>query len=485
MKHKAMLIYPPTHKIYQRGEDRSQGNVTDSTATTMRACNDLGYGAKNLENIGFEVFLRDYQTQKLSIENLKCDFLEFVPNILFVSTTNGTIFDDIETLHILFGDIEMIQKPIVILKGSIFYDADFKFLDTLDLSLVDFLIGGESDFILPRIAKKLIAKDNDFSDIHSIFYKHDKEWIKNKFYVWDDDLDSLPFPNRDKINNSLYVRPDTNEPMATIATSRGCSANCIYCLTPKISGKKIRLRSPKNIYEEILECYEKHNIKNFFFKSDTFTMNRMWVSELCEYILNSKLSGKISWVANSRVNPLEKKTLEIMKKAGCYLVAFGFESGSQETLKRIKKGARVEDNLAAARWSREVGLKTFGFFMIGFPWENYSHINDTKKLIFELDCDFLELHIFTPYYGTEGYDIAKQSNLIDGIVYGKDYFNAPSKGTEFISMQELSKIRKKIILSYHLRPSYIFKKLKDSILKPKVLINYFNFGYRLIYNNLK
>lgn len=478
---KVMLIYPPG-KIYQRGEDRSQGNVEDSTSTSIRACNDLGYAASMLEVNGYEIFLRDYQSEKQAARDLENDFLSFNPDVLFVSITNATIHNDIQVVRNLKQ-----QKPdlMIILKGSIFFNAEYDMLKQLDLADIDYLIGGESDFIISRLLNSVFKLDADISEVNGILYKLENKWIKTKFDTWDNDLDSLKFPDRSKMNNMLYKRPDTGEPQATITTSRGCAASCIYCLTPKISGTKVRLRSPKNIYMELLECYTKYNIKNFFFKSDTFTMNKAWVKELCEYIINSELHGKIQWVANSRVNPLEKETLELMKKAGCWLVAFGFESGSEETMKKIKKGAKVEDNLLAAKYAKEVGLKIFGFYLIGLPWEDKSHIRDTFNMMFKINADFVEVHIATPYHGTGLYKIAQEENLINETVLGKDYFNAPTIGTKFLNIKEIEDMKKKVLLRYHLRPSYIFNKVLDGFKNPKILINYFKFGVKLIKKNLK
>ena len=140
----------------------------------------------------------------------------------------------------------------------------------------------------------------------------------------------------------------------------------------------------------MIECYEQFGIRNFFFKADTFTINPEWVKEMCELIIQSKLYGKIQFTANSRVRPLKKETLELMKKAGCFLVAFGFESGSDEMLQKMRKGATVEENRQAARWCKEVGLPFWGYFVIGFPWETKEDILLTKKLVLETDPDLLK-----------------------------------------------------------------------------------------------
>jgi radical SAM superfamily enzyme YgiQ (UPF0313 family) len=212
-------------------------------------------------------------------------------------------------------------------------------------------------------------------------------------------------------------------------------------------------------------------------------MNKHWVIELCEKIYNSDLRGKIEWVANSRVNPLEIETLKAMKKAGCWLVAFGFESGSAETLIKIRKGATIEHNIAARKMTEEAGLKCYGFFLIGLPWENMEHLNETKKHIFNLNCDFLELHIAVPYHGTNLYKEAKDAKIIEITPIGKDYFNSPTIGTLHLEMKKIMKFRKNLLLQYHLRPSYIFSRFIEALKKPRILFNYSKFAYKLLKNN--
>jgi short-subunit dehydrogenase/radical SAM superfamily enzyme YgiQ (UPF0313 family) len=477
---KIMLFYPPG-RFYQRGEDRSQGNVEQSTATSMRAPNDLGYAAATLKKEGFAVFLRDYQTERAAPADLFADFDREAPDGIFVSITNSTIFDDLRLVRELAA-----RKPglCVMLKGAIFFAPDTALLDQLDLADVTYLIGLESDFIVGRLAAAHFGDPAAVPAIRGILYRKDGVWTPTDFASWETDLDSLPFPDRSLIKNTLYARPDTGEPQATIATSRGCPSACIFCMTPKISGKKLRLRSPENILAELSECYFTHGIRDFFFKSDTFTFDADWTAAVCRAILDSPLAGKIRWVANSKVKPLTRETLFLMKKAGCWLVAFGYESGSPETLARIHKHTTVEDNLQATKWAKEAGLLTFGFFLVGLPWEGREHLEATRKHIFALDNDFLELHIAIPYYGTRLNEIAREEGLLPGTVLGKDYFNAPTVGTTRLSMAEIEAFRKKTLLDFHLRPSYVGRKLLQAGGNPKIIANYARFGLRLLKNTL-
>lgn len=480
-KCKIGLIYPPG-KLYQRGEERSQGNIDDSSATSMRACNDLGYAAAVLLKQNYQVFLRDYQTEKCTLNDLLRDFKKEKLDFLCISTTNATVFTDIEIVDKIkkyFPDIK------VILKGAIFYNPEMKMLDLLNLRNIDFLIGGEIDFCIGEIINEYYSTKS-YENINNIIFKNsDGIWEKTRFNVWSDDLDSIPFPARNLMNNKLYVRPDTGRPMATIQTSRGCPSACIYCLSPDISGKKVRKRSPQNVFEELEECYYKYGIRDFFFKADTFTIDNDWVMELCNIIIHSNLYGKIEFAANSRVKPLNKDVLTIMKKAGCFSVAFGFESGSNDTLNKIRKGTTVEQNRKAIKWAKEAKLQVYGFFMIGFPWETKEDVKKTEKHIFELNADFIEIHIALPYYGTQLYEECKRAGVLEKNVWGSDYFHSSTCGTTSLTMDELIKIRKKIMLKYYMRPSYIIKKVVYALGKPVILRNYIKYGIRLLKNICK
>lgn len=476
MERKIGLIYPPG-KLYQRGEDRCQGNIDDSSATAMRACNDLGYAAAVLLQKNYSVFLRDYQTERCNLLDLINDLEREKLDLLCLSTTNATVFTDIEIVNEIKEKFPSLR---IILKGAIFYDCDMEMLELLNLKYIDFLIGGEMDFCIGRIVDTYYG-EKKYDEINNIIYKDGNgDWKKTRFHVWDENLDKVPFPARNLMKNELYVRPDTGKPMATIQTARGCPASCIYCLSPDISGKRVRKRSPENVFLELEECYKRYGIKDFFFKADTFTIDAEWVKKLCELIIKSDLYGKIEFTANSRVNPLSKEVLSMMKKAGCFAVAFGFESGSDETLKRIHKGATMQQNRQAMKWAKEVKLQVYGFFMIGFPWETREDIDKTVNHIFELDPDFIEVHVALPYYGTKLYDECVQAGVMKKNVLGSDYFHSSTIGTQFVSMEELIEIRKKIMMRYYLRISYIMRKIIHSLNHPVIIKNYVKYGIRLV-----
>ena len=478
---KIMLIYPPG-EAYQRGEDRCQINVNASIANSLRACNDLGYAAAILQKAGYDVFLKDYQAEKLLLIDLINDINNYKPDVIFISTTNGSIFSDLKILNSIK---ETKKDTIIILKGAVFFNTEPDLFDEIDLSQTDYLIGGETEFIILPLINACFNDKKALKNIEGICYKDDNnKWQINKVYKFNDNLDEIPFPDRSLMKNNLYINPAVNKPMATITPSRGCPSSCIYCLSPLISGRKVRFRSAENIFEEIDECVKKYGITDFFFKADTFTINKDNVIKLCNLIINSDLKGKISWAANSRVNTIDEEMIIKMKEAGCYLIALGIESGSEESLIKMKKGITVNESVEAVKLIKKHKIQIFGFYLIGFPWESKKHLEETKKLIFKLDTDFIELSIAAPFKGSMLYDMVYK-NLHNGRdILGKDSFKYVTEGTDFLSKEELEEFRKRVILFYHLRPKYIFKKIFNKKLTLNLILNYIKYGIRLIKNTL-
>ena len=167
------------------------------------------------------------------------------------------------------------------------------------------------------------------------------------------------------------------------------------------------------------------------------------------------------------------------------MVAFGFESGSEEMLQKMRKGATVEENRQAARWCKEVGLPFWGYFVIGFPWETKEDIKKKKKLVLETDPDFIEVTIALPFYGTPMYETCKKEGLLAKSVLGSDFFHSSTKGTMHLTIDEVMKLRKDILLSFYLRPQYILRKMKECITQPSVFVQYVKYGLKLVVNLFK
>jgi anaerobic magnesium-protoporphyrin IX monomethyl ester cyclase len=461
---KALLINPPTG-LYVR-EDRCQSSVGDFTVSVSRPPMDLMMMASSLEGLVIDCKIKDYPIEGGSWPDFKSDFCGFNPDLLILSITTPTLKHDLISCRIAR---EMNPKVLTIAKGAHFLIHDYQVLE--EFGDLDIIIRGESEMVI-----KEIVTNSDRSSVNGITYRDNHSIKRNPDRAFLEDLALLPLPARHLIKNKLYTRPDTGEPMAVIETSRGCPGNCIFCLVTEVAGKKIRNRSPDSIVNEIKVCINKYNIHNFHFKSDTFTWNKGWVLELCGNILQHKLD--INWICNSRVDTIDRERISWMRKAGCWAIGLGIESGNQEILDRIKKGITLKQSQEAVQLCKEYGIKTYAYFIIGFPWDSEKTVDDSIRFAIELNPDFVDFFLPYPFPGTELERIALEHNLIKKAGDTKAYSQA-AMDTFFLTNAKLLQLRKKALRKFYFRPRYILKTLGKAS-SPAVFRNYFYQGLKTL-----
>ena len=169
--------------------------------------------------------------------------------------------------------------------------------------------------------------------------------------------------------------------------------------------RQVRTRSAQNIFQE-LEHLNDMGIRNIMFHADTFTINRNIVLELCQKITHASLP--IRWICNSRVDTVDPKMLHEMKRAGCWMIAYGIETGSDEILDNVKKGgsATVDQARKAVAWTKEAGIKVWAYFVMGLPGENVQTVEETIRFAKSIPADIVNFAVGTPYPGT---DLHKQA----------------------------------------------------------------------------
>ena len=213
-------------------------------------------------------------------------------------------------------------------------------------------------------------------------------------------LDDLPIPKQHLLPLDKYCMPFLGRRYTWVLTNRGCPYSCTYCFEGVVWGKSVRYRSAESIYRE-LEYLAEHDVHNVLFLADLFTFDRDGVLRLCDLIIQNGL--KIRWTCNSRVDTLDEPMMVRMKRAGCWLIAFGIESGSQTILDNVKKDARVEDARQTIRLCHRHGLKTWGYFIIGLPGETRQTVRETIDFAKSIPLDIALFHVAMPYAGTEFY----------------------------------------------------------------------------------
>jgi radical SAM superfamily enzyme YgiQ (UPF0313 family) len=317
---------------------------------------------------------------------------------------------------------------------------------------VDAAVMNEGEIVLPDLVNK-----KDWSKIKGITYKDKKGKITNNGKrELIEDLDAIAFPARHLIDFSKYAGTaelgfflHKNEKWTPVITSRGCPYLCTFCANWRVMGRNTRDRSPENVVAELKEIKNKYGINAVVFLDDTFTLRPERVKKICELMLQENLDMK--WSCQTRVN-VSKELLELMKKAGCQLVAFGVESGSNKVLNIVKKGTNIDQVKQAFKISREVGLRRKAYFVVGLPGEEKEDFEMSVRLAKEISPEYLWVSKFAPVPGSEYYEKNKE-NLKDMKWEDYGYFNG--KNTE-----EVEQRHRQLVRSYYLRPTYMVNFLK-------------------------
>ncbi len=447
-------------------EERCQQPTDDLIVIPPLPPMDLLYLASVAREQGYLPTVKDYSFYSQTLEDFTNDISELKPRYAVVNAATPTLESDLEVLRIakeVLGD-----EVITIAKG-----AHFNFLARevmQDHDFIDIVMCGESELTFGEI-----LKEKPLSEIQGICFRQEFEIIQTPKRPFNDNLDSLPYPARDLIDNSLYTRPDNGKVQAVIKVSRGCPYHCFFCLATPLSGAVVRKRSPENILGEIRECVEKYGIKNFVFWSDIFNLDKDWTRELCQKIIDSKLN--ITFSTNTRADSADVETVKLMKKAGCRLVSIGIESGCQQMLDKMGKKITLEQvRKTVAAFKRE-HIQIYAYYVIGLPWETKETIEQTLNFAKSLNTEYVSFYTAAALVGTRFYDYVEQNNLGE-LNYDKPYYY-PSVRTHSLSRDEVFELHKKLVRSYYLRPGYILKML-FSIRSFAQFKNYFKAGLRIL-----
>ena len=299
-----------------------------------------------------------------------------------------------------------------------------------------------------------VEAGKSFHDVLGTTCRKDNKIVKNSDRPFIENLDELPFPARHFWPIECLQKYGTV--IFDVITSRGCVQWCNFCIEVRTHGRKYRVRSIKNVVDELEFLQKTYNAKYFAFIDDAFTVNRQRTVEMCNEIKKRKL--KIKWACETRVDMITKELLQTMKDAGCADVWFGIESGSQQVLDAMKKGISLAQTVRAFKWAKEVGLKANPNVILGVPGETKETAWETIKFVERLIPDYLGCYtVATPYPGTPMYDLVKNNGWLRITDFDK-YNNVNATfDTPTLSIKELEEIADKVPQSFYFRPTYILR----------------------------
>jgi len=330
---------------------------------------------------------------------------------------------------------------------------------TLRNKAVDFIVRREFDY---QIAD--YAKGKPLEELPSVSFRKDGRVVNNPEGGYIEDLDALPWVTKvykRDLDITRYNVPFLLNPFVSMYTTRGCPAMCTFCLWPQThSGHRWRQRSVDDVVGEVRYALEAHpNAKEIFFDDDTFNYQKGRTVELCK-----KLAPlNFTWSCNSRVTT-DYDTLKAMKDAGCRLMIVGYESGEQQILKNIKKGATIDMAIRFTDNAKKVGLAIHGDFIIGLPGETRASIRKTIDFAKRLDTETIQVSVAHPYPGTEFYDYVKENGLItiDSLTDDSGH-QLPNIIYPDLDRAELMDAVEQFYGEYYFRPKVIWRVVRKAI----------------------
>ena len=271
---------------------------------------------------------------------------------------------------------------------------------------------------------------------------------------------TAPFPAWDLLDLSLYKLPLVNQSYVIVETSRGCPYSCDFCVAPIHQGHKFRERSAKELVDEMERGHREFGLKFFYLWGDTVTLNVKTFAAFCDELIARKLP--VQWFGNARADNLtDPAFVKRLRQAGCWMLALGIETESEDTRKDMMKRLEGQKIRAALVNMRAAGIRSFGFFILGYPGDTKESLEKTIDYAIGLDPDFANFYPAVPYPGTDLYAKAKREGWLASEDWSRmeySYYQMRGNGLdEPIVLDAINRAKRR----FYLRPGYVARHAGD------------------------
>jgi len=419
----------------------------------------LSYTVAVIEQAGFEVAFIDAIMDELDIEAFAQKVQDCGPRLALIETSTPSIDFDLETAAAIK---RFSPDTFVALLGSHVTYFDQEIL--AEHPAVDAVVRGEFEYTCADLARALDAGD-DLGQVLGLTYRDGalsgsepgREVRRNPDRPLFEPLDEMPFPARHIVKGEGYRAGIYSGGYPTaMVSSRGCPYRCTFCLWPDILyGHKFRARSAENVVDEIEQAVRKYGHDEIYFDDDTFTIDRQRVMDICRLINERGLEKEVEWIAQCRVDTVDREMLEAMKAANCGYILFGVESGSPKMLKKMKKGITLDKVRHAFKLARDVGIKTQAFFLFGMPGETQETIRETIEFAKEINASSTQFAVAIPHPGTALYEECRTNGWLTSEDWADYTAESSLIETPWLTAEEVEEARIRAYRQYYYRPGFI------------------------------
>lgn len=450
---KVLLIYPPV-SIYGTGIVNPHmplglaylAAYLEKNKYEVKIIDALAMGKNNIKKD------RELTRTGLSDKAIAREIKKYKPEVVGISLMFTAFKEDAYRMAKI---TKSVNKKIITVLGGAHVSIDPR--EPLKNKEVDFTIKGEGEVSLLNLLKT-IENNLDYKNLKGVSYRLGRKIINTPPTPLIKELENLPFPARHLLPMDLYDdknnRYSMGHPAFTMITSRGCPNHCVYCSIHSVWNHMWRGRCAKNVVDEIEFLICQYGANEIAFLDDSMSVDKKRMNEICDEIINRKI--KINWTTPNGIAhwTLDKNLIAKMKKAGCYRVTFGIESGNPDMRRWVGKPFSLKQAKELTQYANKVGMWTIATNIIGFPYETKEQINDTINFAIESDVDFALFFRLGPRPGTPVYEIFKKEQWLPKnekelfseevccetkYLKGRDLFNVQKKAySKFIKKRFIS-----------------------------------------------
>ncbi|MFH1905621.1 MAG: radical SAM protein [bacterium] len=416
----------------------------------------LGYLASYLEKENHLVSIFDGTLKNADEEDFLKVVSDFKPDLVGVSVlTRGhnrakkmikTIKAQFRSLPVVIGGTQVTAAPEIVLR---------------DLG-ADFAVIGEGEITILELVRALEKDKGHFERVKGLAYKDKRKGIivtEPRELIAD--IDTIPFPAWHLMPPKDYriapiLEPARAFPIAPILTSRGCSYNCSFCASNVTWRRKLRFRSIKNVLKEIKLLKNRYGVREIHFCDDNFTMNVKRAQEMCDTMIQERIDLPWQCPNGVRIDGLTTSLLEGMRKAGCYALGLGVESGSRKILKRVNKQLDLGVVKKALSAFKNAGISSYGFFILGLPGDTMETIEETIQFALSNPFNRAWFNIFTPYPGSIAFDEWIGNRDFAEIDWDEYDCSTAIVASEELTPEVIEKLQRQALRRFYLRPRILF-----------------------------
>jgi len=451
-----LLINPPLINgvaFTRQGRCQEREDVLGTTKPPYT----LALAASLLREAGCEVRLLDATAERLSMNDViaALDRERFAPTLIIFPTTTPTLDADVAAIAQLkqrYGAPMFCFGP---------HASTAPVLSMNRVPQVDGMFVGEPEEAILQLA--LLQSTDGLGDVASLTWRTNGTVVPHRAHGSFSRFTSAPYPSWDLVKVERYALPLVNKRYVIVETSRGCPYSCDFCVAPIHQGHKFRERSAKSIVDEIERTHRELGVDFFYLWGDTVTLNVKSFTAFCDELIARNLP--IQWFGNARADNLtDPAFVHRLKRSGCWMLALGIESESDEVRKDMVKRLERHKIQSAFKNMRDAGIRSFAFFIFGYPGETPTTMNQTVEYAVALDPDFANFYPAVPYPGTALYDKCIRDSLLpaesanDWSKMEYSYYLLRGNGLdERVVMSAINRAKRR----FFLRPGYMARHVSD------------------------